>query len=529
MNPKEKLFIMSKISKKKFLFILILFLPFFLFLRYENLIQIQNYTILDIAISQIFILLIISFISFVIDIFAKNNFFNFNNLLISFSICYFISFFYEELKFKENFENIIFSGHLFSVIIFFFILVTTFFLNLYFLYKNSTKNIFLKFVSIFVFLNYTLVSFNILSFYNKNEILNFKNTSVKFNTKGSNNKNIDIYFVILDAMTSLEYAENNGIIDNKKKIIDNFKEMGGHYVSNTMANYPTTHLSIQSILSLNYPITKNSKKYSTYKNFYPSTLLNSYEDLPLTLLNKKFKRNFYWTGNTYQHCKSNSHEPKMCLSKNSFINYLNSIELFYKNNLIDFLIKRINSFSIKKSGIKSTFDILKDNELTFFQNVDFSQKNFFFMHLLRPHEPYNIDKNCNVTAYNNDYSEAYKCVLLLTEKFVKNLNILSNKPKIIIFMGDHGEILDQNYVSAKKKTSYSYQNKMDRLQIFNLIFFPNECKDDFKFAKSPVNIVRFAFNCAESVSLKYLPNKHYFTYYESHPKWGEVELILEKK
>lgn len=55
---------------------------------------------------------------------------------------------------------------------------------------------------------------------------------------------------------------------------------------------------------------------------------------------------------------------------------------------------------------------------------------------------------------------------------------------------------------------------MDRLQIFNLIFFPNECKDDFKFAKSPVNIVRFAFNCAESVSLKYLPNKHYFTYYE---------------
>lgn len=110
---------MSKISKKKFLFILILFLPFFLFLRYENLIQIQNYTILDIAISQIFILLIISFISFVIDIFAKNNFFNFNNLLISFSICYFISFFYEELKFKENFENIIFSGHLFSVIIFF--------------------------------------------------------------------------------------------------------------------------------------------------------------------------------------------------------------------------------------------------------------------------------------------------------------------------------------------------------------------------------------------------------------------------
>ena len=110
---------MKKTYKKKILFVFILFLPFFLFLRNENLIQIQNYAIINIALFQIFVLLSIIIISFIINILIKKKFFNFDNLLLSFSVCYFISFFFEELKFKENFENIIFFGYLLSAIIFF--------------------------------------------------------------------------------------------------------------------------------------------------------------------------------------------------------------------------------------------------------------------------------------------------------------------------------------------------------------------------------------------------------------------------
>ena len=162
---------MKKIYKKKILFVFILFLPFFLFLRNENLIQIQNYAIINIVLLQIFGLLSIILISFIINIFTKKKFFNFDNLLISFSVCYFISFFFEELKFKENFENIIFFGYLLSAIIFFLILVITFFLNLYFLNKNSSENIFFKFIGVFIFLNFILLIFNILNFFNNNEVL----------------------------------------------------------------------------------------------------------------------------------------------------------------------------------------------------------------------------------------------------------------------------------------------------------------------------------------------------------------------
>lgn len=517
---------MKKIINNKILFIFIFFLPFFLFLRNENLIQIQNYTIFNIAIFQIFLILLIIFISIIIKLLTKKQFADFDNLLISFSICYFVSFFFKELNFKENFENILFSGYLFSAIAFFLILILIFFISLYFQNQNDLENIFLKFVSIFIFLNYILVSFNFLNFYKKSESFDLKNTSIDFDLPNNNEKNIDIYYVVLDEMTSLDYAEEIQAIDNKEIIIDRFNDMGGFYISNTMTNYPTTHLSIQSILDLNYPVTEKSKKYSTYKNFFPNTLINNYEKLTITVLNKKFKRNFYWTGNDYQHCKSNSYEPKMCINENKLVDYLNSLELFYENNLLDFLIRRLNSNKINNSLVKSTFEVLNDDELLLFEKIDFSNKNFFFMHLLKPHKPYNVDKNCNSSTDNNSYGENYKCVLFLIEKFVRNINILSNKPKIIIFTGDHGYILNKNFSS--QNNDISYQNKIDRLQIFNLIFYPTECKEDLKFAKSPVNIIRFAFNCAENISINYLPNKHFFTYYENHANWGEVELLLKE-
>lgn len=524
---------MKKVLNKKTLFFFIFFLPFFLFLRSQNLIQIQNYVILHIASFQIILFFSIILISFLIKLILKKKNFDIDNLLISFSLCYFFSFFFEDFKFKEVFENVFFSGHLFSAITFFLILIIIFFLTLYFLLNKSIRNNFYKFIFIFVSINYVFIGLNFLNYFNQNENINLKNKPTKYNLVKSETKNTDIYYIVLDGMTSLEYAEEIGVIKSKNKIIENLNKLGGYYISNSMTNYPTTHLSIQSILDLNYPTTEKSKKYSTYKNFFPSTLINRYEQLPIAILNKTLKRNFFWTGNSYQHCKSNSYEANMCGKQNKFIQYLNSLETFYKNSFLDFFVRRINSDSLNKFGVKNTFEILNDNELSFFKNINFSEKNFFFMHLLKPHEPFNVDKNCNSINQSNSlkgYSEGYKCVLVLIKKFVKNINILSDKPKIIIFAGDHGWLIDKNLTSKdEKNTKMTQENKINRLKIFNYIFYPSECKDEIMFAKSPVNIIRFAYNCAENISIEYLPNKHYFTYYETHSNWGETEFLLERK
>ena len=342
---------------------------------------------------------------------------------------------------------------------------------------------------------------NFLNFFNQKE--NLEKKYVQYNFTQNSKKNVDIYYIVLDGMTSLEYAKKIGAIKSENKIIENLNKLGGYYISNSMTNYPTTHLSIQSMLDLDYPKTEKSKKYSTYKNFFPNTLINNYEELPITILNKTLNRNFFWTGNTYQNCKSNSYEEKMCGDQSKFVHYLNSLELFYESNVLDFFIRRINLDSLNKFEMKNTFEILNDNELNFFKDINFSKKNFFFMHLLKPHQPYNVDKNCNYVNQNNDlngYSENYKCVLVLIKKFIKNINNLSNKPKIIIFAGDHGFVLNQNFTGQDEKKKISYEDKINLLQNFNYIFYPSECKDEIKFEKSPVNIIRFAFNCAENIS-----------------------------
>ena len=63
---------------------------------------------------------------------------------------------------------------------------------------------------------------------------------------------------------------------------------------------------------------------------------------------------------------------------------------------------------------------------------------------MKPHAPFNVDKNCNSINTKGKYEYNYKCTLYLIKKFVKNINLLSEKQKIIIFSGDHGYALSKN-------------------------------------------------------------------------------------
>ena len=159
------------------------------------------------------------------------------------------------------------------------------------------KNKFYNFILIFIILNYGYITLNFFKFFSQKDSINYQTEAFDLDEIKivNSNNNIDIYFIILDGMISLEYAEKNGVIKNKNKIIRQLEYLKGSYIFNSISNYPTTHLSLQSILNLNYPITEKSKKYSSYKNFFPNTLINDYEKLPITFLNNKFNRKFYWT------------------------------------------------------------------------------------------------------------------------------------------------------------------------------------------------------------------------------------------
>ena len=206
---------MKKLLNNKFLFILIFFLPCLLFLREQNLIQINNYDIINILSFQILIISVIFLFIFLLKFIFSKNLVNFDGLILSISITYFISFFFEDLKFKAFFENVLFSGFLFSIIIFSIILIVIFFITYYILNSNKLKNKFYNFLLIFIILNYGYITFNFFKFFSQKDIKNYQTEAFNLDeikTDNSNN-NIDIYFIILDGMISLEYAETNGVIN----------------------------------------------------------------------------------------------------------------------------------------------------------------------------------------------------------------------------------------------------------------------------------------------------------------------------
>lgn len=524
---------MNLIKGKKLLSFLIFLIPFFSFLKSENLIQIEKYDIFNIFSFQLLLFIIIFFNLTLIKVLFKKINLKIGSALISLAIVYFYSFFFESSGIKEIFKNFFVSGYLLSAIIYF-LLLSIFFLFIYFNLNNlKNKKYFYNFIIILVTINYLFFLGNYF-LNNKNDI---EQNSITINLKKNSKdykKNIDIYFIILDAMTSLDYAQKKNIIDDKDKFIKKFEKLGAKYIDNSISNYSTSHISIQSVLNFNYVVTDSSEKYYTYKNFFPNSLINNYDKLPITILNNHVDRQFYWIGNKYKYCKSNAYAPNMCGTKeNIFIHYFNSLEMYYKKSLLDFLIRRIASKFIDHNNLRSTFEILNDDELNFFKNIDFNKKNFFFMHLLKPHKPFDVNKNCKKSNSNNvsyGYEDNYKCVLLLIEKFIKNINNFSKKEKIIVFVGDHGYPLDNNAreVKINNKGEVSRDYKIERSKIFNLIYYPEDCKKDSHNAKSLINITRFALNCANNLNFEYLQNNYYFTYYENHKNWGEVEFILHK-
>ena len=140
-----------------------------------------------------------------------------------------------------------------------------------------------------------------------------------------------------------------------------------------------------------------------------------------------------------------------------------------------------------------------------------------------------MNKNCDKIEYvpiSLGYENNYKCVLKLIEKFLININNISKKEKIIVFIGDYGFTLDK----FKREINININEilldyKIDRSKIFNLIYSPSKCQEEMDYAKSLINTIRFSMNCANNYNLEYLDNYYFFTYYEDHDKWGEVELI----
>ena len=504
--------------KDNILCFIIILLPYVEFIS-ANIFEFDRYTFFYFIIFSILSILII-FIFFEISLFVLRK-----NLKIFYSILFFLLFKYLILKnFISNygtFKN--FDGEIsISILILIFLVFIRFFHQINF-------TVIKRFSIIYMFL-LILISVYKYASINKDQVYRF--THQEFLTKEdlsniSHNRNI--YYVVLDGLTSLEAFEKfyGYKLEDFRKFITKEKV----FYSEGQTAYPNTLYNFSSFLNLNYIIDENSDPLTNRSLMYPYTMReNIIKNYNLIKLLNKLNFELKWEGapapgNCY------NYNLKLCLDPSK----ANKIQLIRNNfYVVDTFLSSTPIFSVTtRLGIYNPYNKLYDihklhdsigNFLENIKTIDLKSKNYFFLiHHMSPHNPFVYNKDCSKRKVNTllddrdskGYESSYHCAL----KKIKELYnfVKQNDPNsIMIFQADHGWNFKGDNRNAK---SAKYYNPYT----FNMIISQNSCNRKEILNKiNMINTARLAISCSINKPLDLLPSKKYFTYPNDSKNFGKV-------
>ena len=516
-----------KMRKNKSEIVIILgfiFLPIILHLNAINIKQYEITNILQLVVFQILISSLIIIVSFFIKLIIKKiEFYRF--LICNFSTFYFL-FYYKKINSIEIINSLqsinLYLDNILTILIFFIYYVLIF----VFLRKfNQFSKIFLHF---FLFFNFILGIYS-MNFFDNFTVNKAKNNISQNSINLDNLENLqsikptDIYIIVLDGMMSLEKAEKLEIIESKNFLLNQLKNNGYAYNHFYKSNYPVTYASIQSLLYGDFPITDESDIYSNRLSFYPYNM-NDKKNFFYQIVHK-LNMNFFWIGNKWGLCKglkSSECFYNYSSNKNLLSELIFNTELFYINSLFSYFFNYLS-----KDIIVTAFDFLRYEKFQKKTPLTKNKSNFYFVHVYKPHKPYDLDNDCNNVIprkilsnekkyYKINYKCTFQAVLNWDKKFLNK-----KKNNIVIILGDHGWSLNK-----KKNDDIDYiRSRVD--DVFFAYKIPKKC-NSIKVPNSHVNVMRFILNCLNDLDLEYLTDTQYIIRYEGHPDYGKATKLISK-
>ncbi len=505
---------MTKIFYNNYtLSILFLSIPFLEFIN-------TNFHLLDESISFVLLLIFLSIMiifSSINFILSRIKYFDSGFYLLFLSTAFIISFNFLDLK--NSISN--FSQHSFYISI---IILLISYLFLFFLINKKKFKIFFFFFVYFsliyhLFISYSLISENKIS----SQSSNTKDNHI-FSEPINNNLNSkqNIYYFILDGMTSLKYfrksfpKNENAILNN---YIDFIKSKKFVVHDDTISNYNSTYLSMAALLLLDYPVTETSDKYYDRVNFWPYLLNNPNKKPRLISILEKNNMSFKWYGNITASCKNYSYNKRFCPdeSVSNFFYVFNSF--FKKTPLITFLRKFFPKLML--AGYGDNIDAI-NNFLNDFDNLKITDKKFYLIHHLAPHAPYIHNPDCSLknesTGFISDkgfkgYEDAYICALKRINQAIQK--ILNKDPNsFIVFTADHGWILE-NENNIKNK-------EMLRFEIFNAFKIKEDCNKFVSEKIDSISTIRLVLGCNINRKPIFTNRRSYLSYQEINENFGKV-------
>ena len=356
----------------------------------------------------------------------------------------------------------------------------------------------------------------------------FTNKEIDLINKNKN-KNLNIYYLVIDEMTSLNQYKKLGGQLNVEEWIKNFGKYGYRYVSNTYSTFNDTNTTFGSIFNLKPIITENFNLSNDLYNdlTYPTSLskdrfiLKQYPKLIKNL--KKLNYEFKWIGNSKYNCQI--YNRSFCLEYNDKLKDKNDFSLkkflnlyvlktFLENTPLEEIFRIYYKNKSINDNAKLSNNIIDDDAIEkFILNVKkYNKKDqlyFYFLHDQIIKEPYPFDSNCKKIEFKNinnevnlniqGYLNIYGCALKKINKLISFLDEYDPN-SIVIIQSDHGF-----------RAPYKDYKDLRRYEIFSLIKINKECDDIISDQIDNVNSARLALSCATFTKPKIIEKKTYFT------------------
>ena len=266
--------VIQKKNKDNFFIFFLIFYPVLIFI-FNNLDELFHFSKLF-YLGVFGLILPLTFFCFVL-LKINNNFTNKYNLPLLISLLWFFQFYYIDIRSIFTDLNNRFDGYVALIIILLLSVLITFLFR-----YNFLKRFVLFFLIINLFLSF-ISNFNFFSVIKEKKIPEEKYKKIIIN---NNIKNPNVYYIILDGLTSNKYLKKKFNFD-ADSLNEKLKKQGFVIAENARASYNITHLTFSSIFYADYFLDENSEKYYDRSYFYPS--IYSFKKKPplITYLNKK--------------------------------------------------------------------------------------------------------------------------------------------------------------------------------------------------------------------------------------------------
>ncbi len=331
----------------------------------------------------------------------------------------------------------------------------------------------------------------------------------------------DIYYIVMDGYARADVLQEVYHFDNVAFIA--FLRSRGFFVAeHGRSNYPVTHLSLASTLSMRYlekeeVLAKRSRSRIMYK----------------LIGNNAAARFLQGIGYRYVHFNTNYGGTEK--SKVADIHYSYRSPLL-QTELMSVLLRTTMLRPLEPSV--AHLDLYMMEKITEVPAIE--GPTFTFLHLLLPHNPYVFDRDGNIRADvpltlqfeertggwkgKKEYLGQLTYLNHRMEGIIDSILAKSITPPIIILQSDHGTASQYGKkMSAARKLKFYHE----RTANFNAWYAPEQVRSGLTDDMVPVNTFRTLFRQLFGADLPPLEKRIYTAWYRYNSKFAEITDLLD--